>query len=293
MTEIDLSIYYPIPLLTTEGYISLLKAALMVAPVDPPAHVKEAMIALANAVTEAEGLLVARLDENFSTGLERSFDIMVDQVWIELRQRLEFAAIYKHEGAAKFTDEDRSKLEFEDRLEEARIAAIMIERMFANGVDFLRTPYPQQATHMAARLDWVDTKKFDEALEELVGLKLTTLLRVCQQRYEVMVGERGSRDGKSVADFRELRNFLRRHLYAYCGAVGTLYKFGDAKSIEVVEHALRPILVAREHARRKAAGLPEDGDAAVDQLDQLDQLDEGEAPNEPEPEAVEPVTDVP
>jgi hypothetical protein len=285
MSEIDLSIYYPIPLLTTEGYISLLKSMLMVAPANPPDHVKEAIAALANAVTEAESLLVARLDENFSTGLERAFDTLVDQVWVELRQRLEFAAIYRHEGAAKFTDEDRIKLDLEERLEESRIAGMMLERMFANGVDFLRAPYPQQATHMAARLDWIDSKNFDEALEELVGPKLTALLKVCQQRYEAMVGERSSRDGKSVADFRELRNVLRRQLYGYCGAVGTLYKVGDAKSAEAVENALRPILVAREHARRKAAGLPEESEAVegeLDPLDQLDQFDQGEAPSEAE-----------
>ncbi|HVH97730.1 MAG TPA: hypothetical protein VM869_03430, partial [Enhygromyxa sp.] len=81
--------------------------------------------------------------------------------------------------------------------------------------------------------------------------------KVCQHRYEVMVADRSSRDGKSAADLRELRLLLRRQIAAYCGALGSMY-MADPSTGEVVEDALRPILIARARARRKELGLPEE-----------------------------------
>jgi hypothetical protein len=274
MLTFDVSIYFPIPQLNTEGYISLIRSMLMVAPKNPPPHVAAAIDVLKKVLTEGEAQLVLRIDEDLSTSIERAFDILVDYVWSETRTRLEFAAIYSHEGAAKFTAEDREQLDIEERIEEGRVAVTMLERMFGNGTDFLRTPYAEQATHMGARLDWIDSKSLEPALEELVGAKLVALLKVCQQRYEAMVGERASRDGKSVADLRELRNLLRRQIAAYCGAVGTMHAIDDAESAKVVEDALRPILVARARARRKALGLSDEDELIVD--DELSDEDEDE-----------------
>jgi hypothetical protein len=288
MNVFDLSVYYPIPLLTTEGYISLFKSLLMVAPANPPPHIVEAIEEFMKGLSEAEGILVLRIDEDLSTWLERIFDLLVDQVWVETRERLEFAAIYRHEGVAKFTQEDRIALDLEARIKEAHTANKMLERMFANGVDFLRTPFPQQATHTAARLDWVTAKNLDPEFEQLVGPKLTTLLKVCQNRYEVMVAERSSRDGKSVADLRDLRINLRRHIYSYAGAIGSMYKISNPQTAEVVENALRPILIAREHARRKSLGLPE-GEQAVDEELEVEEELEEDVEDENDVEDEEPI----
>lgn len=296
MAELDLSIYYPIPLLTTEGYVSLTKTMLDVAPKDPPQVVEVAKKDLSQVRNEVEAGLVVRIDEDLSTRIERSFDSFVDRVWNELRDRLAFYTIYMHEGAAKFTDADRAQLDFDHRVEQARVAAKIIDRIFAQGADFLREKFPQQATHMAARLDWVESKELDKALAELVTPELLGLIKVCQVRYEAMVNERSSRDGKSLADLRALRNKLRCQLYVYCGAVGTIYDPDKPATAKIVQAALRPILIARAQARRKDGANTNGSDnelAALDsELAALDELGpneaEGTIEDNPPPPVVEP-----
>src|SRR5690606_5564902 len=137
--------------------------------------------------------LVVRIDEDLSTRLERLFDGVADYVWNHVRRQLEFAGIYNHPGAEMFTDEDREELDFEQRLEEARTANKIHSRIFANGTDFLKVPYSRQASMMSSRLNWIDSKQLGPELEEIVGPKVVTLLRVCQRRYEAMVEDRNSR----------------------------------------------------------------------------------------------------
>ncbi|PRQ10119.1 hypothetical protein [Enhygromyxa salina] len=290
MNDFDLSIYYPIPLLTTEGYVSLCKTLLGVDLGQVPPQVTATRNDLAAVLAEVEAGLVARIDEDLSTRREQAFDSLVDRVWLELRERLEFYTIYQHDGAAMFTEEDRAGLELDERISQARTAAEIRERMFSDGTDFLRAVYPQQATHMAARLDWLDTKDFDgETLATLVGDELATLLKTCQARYEAMVSGRSSRDGKSSADLRELRNRLRRQLYAYCGGVGTMYDFKKPETAKIVEVALRPILVMRAQARRKPGAPGVDGEVVAD-----GEADLSEVEASPEPAAdVEVTEDLP
>lgn len=287
MAVFDLSVYYPIPLLTTEGYVALTRTLLAVTPKDSPGHVEAAAKSLAETLAETEAGLVSRIDENLSTGLERAFDTFVDGVWLELRNRLAFYRHYRHDGAAMLNEEDRAALDYDDRLERGRIAEMILERMFGSGTDFLRGQFPQQAINMASRLDWLESKQLGETLETIVGEELASLLQRCQIRYEAMVSERGSRDGKSVADLRDLRNRLRVELYAYAGAVGTMANAKLPEAITVVENALRPILIARTQTRRKAGpGLAEDdgaeGEVEAGQVEDesIDAAVEAEAPSE-------------
>ncbi|HVI03736.1 MAG TPA: hypothetical protein VM869_33820, partial [Enhygromyxa sp.] len=223
MIGFDLSVYYPIPLLTAEGYVSLTHTMLDVAPKAPPPHVQYAAQLLTKVVSEVEIGLVTRIDEDFSTRIERAYDIFVDGVWFELRDRLAFFSCYNHEGTAKLTDEDREELDFDERLEQARSASKLHDRLFADGADFLRQSFPQQAALMAARLNWLESKQLEDQLAELVTPQFITLMKICQRRYEAMVKERSSRDGKSLADMQVLRHKLRVQLYAYAGAIGSLY----------------------------------------------------------------------
>ena len=289
MFILDMSIYYPIPQLVTGDFVTLINALLRLAPKNPPPHIAEAINELKSALNEAKSKLVVRIDEDLSTKLERAFDLLVDYVWNELNRRLEFASVYKHAGAAMFSDEEREELEFDDRLEEARSAEKMNQRLFANGGDFLRTPFSQQATHMATRLEWIESKEFGPVLEEIVGPKLVALLKVCQRRYEAMVEDRASRDGKSAADLREVRADLRRQIAAYCGVIGSMYKPAQPETAKVVEAALLPILIARAHTRR-IGEKPEEAIAELEkELQQLaDELEEElDKPEEPAEEGDE------
>jgi hypothetical protein len=260
MVTVDLSLYYPIPWLSTEGYVSMAKDLLSVAPVSPPPHVAIAIESLGMVLIEVKDGLVSRIDEDLSTGLERSFDVFVDRVWFEVRSRLESYEIYKHEGTQKLTEADLDKLDFTKQLERGRAAAAIHVRLFGDGMEFLRGRYPQQATQMAARLDWLARKQLDGVLAELVTPEWANMLKVCQVRYEAMISERSARDGKSSADLRELRNKLRMQIYAYCGAIGTTLDPSAPGSAKQVEASLRPVLSYRAQNRRKGTseGASED-----------------------------------
>ena len=272
MFMLDMSTYYPIPQLSAGDFITLIRTLIRLAPKNPPPHIAAAIAELKHALAEAQSTMVVRIDEDLSTRLERAFDTLVDYVWNELRRRLEFAGIYNHQGAAMFSDEEREELDFDDRLEEARSANKMNERIFASGVDFLRAPFSQQATHMATRLDWIDSKNLGPMLEEIVGPKLVALLTVCQRRYETMVEERSARDGRSAADLRELRNDLRRHIGAYCGTIGSMYTVAQPEMAKIVEAALRPILIARNRTRRKDLGTGDKPEVLEDLEQELQEL---------------------
>jgi hypothetical protein len=232
-----------------------------VAPKPLPPYVDKVRAGLATMLAEAQAGLVSRLDEGLNPGAERSFDIFVDLVWAELRRRVEFRQIYGHPGTVLFDTAERQALDFDERVEQAQVASRIHARIFGDGLEFLRTSYPIQANQMAARLAWIADKELDDEWEQLVGHELATLVRVCQVRYQAMVDARGSRDGKAAADIRELRHALRRRLYAYCGAVGSLYDPDEPGSQEMVEDALRPILIARNEARRRPAREDEASDA--------------------------------
>jgi hypothetical protein len=251
MATVDLSLYYPIPWLNTEGYVSMAKDLLSVAPTVAPPHVAAAIGSLVKVLTEVKEGLVSRIDEDLSTGIERSFDVFVDRVWFEVRNRLESYEIYKHEGTQKLTEADLVALDFDKQLERGRAAAAIHARLFGDGVEFLRDRYPQQATQMAARLDWLALKQLDAVLAELVTPEWANMLKVCQVRYEAMISERSARDGKSTADLRELRNKLRMQIYAYCGAIGSILDPNTPESAKQVEASLRPVLSYRAQNRRK------------------------------------------
>lgn len=250
--------------------VSLGTTLVDVAPADPPPHVAAGIAAFVTVLGEVKSGLVSKIDEDLSTGTERSFDIVVDRAWLELRERLAFFEIYTQPGMNQLTEADREQLDWEARLEQARVAAVVLARLFGDGTEFLRAPYPQQATHMAARLEWLDDKQLNESLADVVGTELTSLIAVCQVRYQAMVSQRGSRAGKSLADLRALRDRLRRQIYSYAGMIGTMVQLDDPASEAVAEAALRPILVARANAKRKSfsgAGIEDGVDLDADGLD--------------------------
>jgi hypothetical protein len=294
MATIDLSLYYPIPWLSTEGYVSMAKDLLSVAPLDPPPHVAIAIESLELVLIEVKDGLVSRIDEDLSTGLERSFDVFVDRVWVEVRDRLESYEIYKYEGTQKLTQADLDNLDFAKQLDRGRAAAGIHAHLFGEGMEFLRDRYPQQSTQMAARLDWLTRKQLDGVLAELVTPQWANMLKVCQVRYEAMISERSARDGKSCADLRELRNKLRMQIYAYCGAIGSMLNPSAPGSDKQVQASLRPVLSYRAQNRRKGAseddvGLaeppidaPEEGtSAAADPVERDERVERVEPPDTP------------
>jgi hypothetical protein len=147
---IDIAALTDVPLLTTAGYVSLIEVLVSVAPSAPPEAVVRALDRVKAGLVEAKQALVERLGDEVDTALERSFDSLVDQLWISLRTQLESWQLYNHAGIAMLTEGDRAKLDLETCRELAVVADMLAERMFGaanGGTDFLRMNYPQQSIH--------------------------------------------------------------------------------------------------------------------------------------------------
>jgi hypothetical protein len=93
-------------------------------------------------------------------GLERSFDLLIDRLWLCMRSELEFWSIYHHDGIALFGPAQRAELDIEECRELAAVAEDLRSRLFGgpDASDFLRLPYAQQASHMAGRLQLIKEK---------------------------------------------------------------------------------------------------------------------------------------
>jgi hypothetical protein len=266
---IDIAALTDVPLLTTAGYVSLIEALASVAPSAPPTEVARALERVHAGRVEAKQALVERLGDEVDTALERSFDNLVDQLWISMRSQLEFWQLFNHPGIAILTEGDRAKLDLETCRELADVAGKLVERMFGmanGGTEFLRMAYPQQSAHMGSRLQLIDAQGHTQSFaEELVIARAATFVSVCQGRYEAMVKDRASRDGGQTTDLGALRTSLRRTIRLYANAVTGMLDEKDQDSPIVVHRALYPIVAAAPQVRRVAVDTSADGgDATVE-----------------------------
>jgi hypothetical protein len=254
-STLDLSGYRTMSVLTLTGSISIGKSLVDLRPLDIPPYVEKAADRLAAAVDEAEDALTDRLHRRADLGLERSFDILVDRIWISLRARLEFWSCYQHEGLGLLSAQAQVEVDVEGGRKLAVVAEELLARLFGDGVEFLRLPYPQQAAHMAARLRYVETRKLEAEFIELVGARSVTLAKVCQRRYEAMVAERSARDTTVSVDLRPLRAKIRTAAETYASLLLSTLHDGDEEWAKTVLTALRPMLTpGRTRAQGEGEG---------------------------------------
>lgn len=195
---------------------------------------------------QTEQALVARLGSDVDVALERSFDLLVDRVWLFLRSALEFWSIYEHDGVAMFTEQEQADIDLDECQELAKIADDLLNRLFGiEGSEFLRLPYMQQAAHMASRLQLIASKNLGQSYEDLIGARMVKLLQICQKRYEAMVNARTARESGVVADLREQRAAMQRAIQLYAVAVVGMLDEDEPESPTIVSNALRPILITR------------------------------------------------
>ncbi|KIG15128.1 hypothetical protein DB30_06036 [Enhygromyxa salina] len=219
-------------------------------PAGVPDHVNDAAQLLADAVDDAENALMERLDGKADAGLERSFDVLVDRVWVALRARLEFWQVYRHEGLDLLSAEELTTAKVEAHRKLSRVAEELLARLFGDGVDFLRVSYPQQAAHMAARLRYIESHGLQAEFVELVGAAPASLAQVCQRRYEAMVAARTARDNAVSVNLRPLRAKIRWAAENYASLLISTLPKGDAEWSETVLAALQPML-ANDTTRSK------------------------------------------
>ncbi|KIG11603.1 hypothetical protein DB30_03123 [Enhygromyxa salina] len=224
-----------------------------------PEYVKEAAQSLADSVDDAENALTERLDGKADIGLERSFDVLVDNVWVALRARLEFWRLYRHDGIGLLNAEERTKAKVDEHLELTRVAEELLARLFGDGVEFLRLSYPQQAAHMAARLRYIESRGLQAEFSKLVGAEPAALAHVCQQRYEAMVSERTARDNAVTVDLRPLRAKIRWAAENYASLLISTLPKGDEEWSKTVLAALQPMLATDITRTKSDAGEESEG----------------------------------
>jgi hypothetical protein len=244
-STLDLSGYRTMSVFTLSGSISVGKSLRDLQPFNLPDYVEKAADKLAIAVDEAEQALTVRLDQKADLGLERSFDTLVDRIWVMLRGRMEFWDCYTHEGVALLSEKEQIEADLEGGRKLATIAEELLARLFGDGVEFLRLPYPQQASHMAARLRYLETHGLEAEFAELVGTRPVALAKICQRRYEAMVSNRSARDTAVTVDLRPFRARIRSTAENYANLLLATLDGGDEEWAKIVLTALRPMLTPR------------------------------------------------
>jgi hypothetical protein len=222
----------------------------------------------------AEQAIVARLGDGVDLGLERSFDLLIDRLWLCMRSELEFWSIYHHDGIALFGPAQRAELDIDECRDLAAVAEDLRSRLFGgpDASDFLRLPYAQQASHMAGRLQLIKEKGLSATFEELVGARMVKLLHVSQQRYEEMVNARSARETGVVGNLHEHRVNLHRAIQLYALNVAGMLDDQEPDSATIVQRALLPLTLARVYRS---------GGGEVEVTDEL-------AGNAPEPVVADP-----
>jgi hypothetical protein len=137
---------------------------------------------------------------------------------------------------------------------------------------------------MATILGMIEADGLRPELEAVVGPELPRLLETMQVHYENMVATRMSRENRPGDNLRELRAKLRWRIDHYKGAVESLLDPDDPKSYEIVERALRSLVLLNE--RMSTGGTVEEVDD-MDDMDDMDDIDGDfvplDLPNEDDP----------
>jgi hypothetical protein len=251
-----------VPYLSLKILTRLGKTLLEDKPDPPNPVIEDAASKLELCLVEVDKALTARVREinpEIIAG-EVEFDRATDTQWIWLRKLLEgFALAFGHPGLAALPEELQTKANLPALRLKAERARKLHDRLFgAEGTNWAQKAYIEQVESMAALLRLIEEDGLGEELESIVGLDLPRLLDVCQVHYEHMVSERMIRSGSLHNDFQELRAKLRWKIDRYRNAVETLLDDEDPDSYELVDHALRSLILINQRMNKGSEGELDD-----------------------------------
>jgi hypothetical protein len=267
----DPSVYQRMGRLDVLEALALGRALLELRPKDESPQLDRIAAKLEQLVSEGEAMLTARRRE--TAPVDHSADLLLDawadSLWGTLRNRLDGWGVFEHVALIGMLQAQGKRSSTAVALAQARKKAArareLAGRLFgAEGLAFIRLPYPAQARSMASLLRLIEEDGLRPTLDELAGPELMVALTACQARYEAMVKTRMSRSGRKSAHFGRLGGRLRRLLARYINAVLTLLDEDEPESLDVVAGALQPVEVLRSHASRGAsrpAAVPVDAAA--------------------------------
>jgi hypothetical protein len=252
--------------------LALGRALLELCPQDASPQVDRIAGKLERLVSEGESMLTTRRRESAPTDhtVEVLLDMLADSLWSTLRTRLDGWSVFEHRGMASVLPAHGRRSATAVALALARKRAgrarALSARLFgAEGLAFIRLPYPAQARSMASILRLIEEDGLAPAIDELAGPELMIALVACQAQYEAMVTARMSRTDRKTVHFGLLGGKLRRLLDRYVNAVLTLLDEDEPESLALVVAALQPIEVLRAQSSRGLGRLEEeDVESTVD-----------------------------
>jgi hypothetical protein len=122
----------------------------------------------------------------------------------------------------------------------------------------------EQCETMATILGIIEADGLRDDLESVAGPELPLLIQYMQVHYAAMVTTRMSRETGPVENFRVLRTKLRWWIDHYKNTVESLRDPDDPKTFEVVDRALRSLILLSQRTGNGAVA-PDLGDV----LDEL------------------------
>jgi hypothetical protein len=216
---------------------------------------------------------------------EMEFDRATDMGWVWLRKLLEgWRELGSHPGLSAMSPELQNKANLSGLRKRAETAGSLHERLFgAEGTAWVMSSFIEQSQSMATILGVIAADDLRGDLEAVAGPELPLLLETMQIQYEEMVSTRMSREAGPAENLHKLRSKLRWWIDHYKNAVETLRDPDDPKTFEIVDRALRSLILL---SQRTANG------ATTQEIDELldEDLVELELPSAP-PESPDAVAD--
>lgn len=233
---------------------------------------------LVDLVSEGEAMLTTRRREAVPTDHSPDLwlDALADTLWSMFRNRLDGWSVFEHRAMASVLQPYAKRSSIAVALSLARQKAerargLSVRLFGAEGLAFIRLPYPAQAQSMASILRLIEEDGLASEIDELAGPEIMVALVACQAQYEAMVKARMSRNDRRSVHFGILGGKLRRLLSRYVNAVLTLLDEDDPDSLDLVLTALQPVEVLRAQLSRGTGRL---GAAVVEAPEDVESADE-------------------
>jgi len=236
----DSAVYTRVPVLTIGGAIALGRALAEACPRSMPFSCKKAAKKLKITVDAAQAASAGRQRELGAAGGEdsRVIDQLADSLWSALRARLQAYAV----------------LPFEDFPRSARADELLLTLFGADGLVFLKDPYPVQLSTMDTLLKRIDEDKLQAEIDALAGPEFLAAIRKVMPRYGTMVKAMLRRDDASGQNLLDHVRAIQRAIVEYATKVCATVEDDEPGTADAAREALRPIANAHEQATPSRRG---------------------------------------
>ena len=251
----DPSVYTRAPIFNIGAGITLCGALVDACPPGAPAPVKKARKKLAQVTDAARAAFNQRKQQlgKVSDASVQLLDQEADWSWAALRMRLQAYALLP---AARYPLAPR--------------AAELVTVLFgAEGLEFLKFPYPEQLASMGSLLERITDEGLAKEIDALAGKEFLAQARDVQPRYDAMVKLMLQRDESTGESLLDHVHAMQSAIVTYANKVTALVDDDEPETVEMARKALRAIdnhrvSLARRASASKGAAPEDAADAPAD-----------------------------